>query len=453
MTMVTKEDIYKAMEKAVIGHRGKPEVRKMIRDKDGYCTMLYDDLQTGRYKELLAYKSLEETGVNGKPRQLLSPSLYTRVLQILWCQHVLPYYQRHDPMDGLNCKVGCGITASSRRRGVVHRIKHIFYDRTDLRYGLTIDQRKCYAHVTRKVFRRKLAKLVKDKWLVDFGVNIVFSPDGQFPIGTPSSPLAHHIIMLDMDAMIHQLAPVHVRYADNIFLAAQTKEELQQAKWRIKNWWWYDLGMRAKRQDISIFPLSEGMDFCGYVFHRNKGKRFCDHDKGYTTIRRSTAKRIRKCNNNKSYGSYFGIMKCADAFRLMTETEQNMKLQELSSRIRINRKMDAQKIDVRELSDNGTVFTIYDYEIRRDREGRANWIKCLIGIEEQESGRVLAREFHGNYSCIIEAIESWENVFGREAMLPIEGVTIENQCGYIFHGSTNQIKYIDEYEHQQSNCA
>lgn len=29
---------------------------------------------------------------------------------------------------------------------------------------------------------------------------------------------------------------------------------------------------------------------------------------------------------------------------------------------------------------------------------------------------------------------------------------MENQCGYIFRGSTNQLKYI-EYEYQQSDCA
>jgi hypothetical protein len=58
-----------------------------------------------------------------------------------------------------------------------------------------------------------------------------------------------------------------------------------------------------------------------------------------------------------------------------------------------------------------------------------------------------------NYSCLIQAIEAWEKAFGRTAMLPIEEVQIENQCGYIFRESTNQIKYIEEYEYQQSDCA
>lgn len=445
------------MKKATIGHRGKWEVVRMLKHPDEYRDRIYNDLLSGEYVSNIHYKEMEKTGKNGKTRHLMSPSLYTRVLQIAWCAAVQPYYRRHDPMDGLNCKVGCGITAPTRRRGIVKRMKHIVYDRRDLQYGLLIDQRKCYEHITPKVFRRKLSEIIKDKWLIELGMNVVFTPDGQFPIGTPSSPLAHHIIMLDMDKMIHQMAPVHVRYADNVFLAAQTKEELQQAKWRLKNWWWYDLGLRAKRQEVRIFPLSEGMDFCGYVFHRNEGKRVFDHDKGYTTIRRSTAKRIRHCNNNQSYGSYYGMMRSADAWRLMTQTEEKMKLQELSARIRIDRKMDAQRIEVRELADSGVVFAIYDYEIRRDKEGKANWLKCLIGIHEtadgEPTGKVLAREFHGNYSCLIEAIESWEKAFGRSTMLPIEDVTIENQCGYIFSGSTNQLKYIDEYEYKQSDCA
>lgn len=443
----------KAMEKASQGHRQKMEVKRMLDGMDEYAEKVLSSIADGSYRNRIEYRELKLTGNNGKCRDILSPSLYTRVLQIAWMQAVMPYYQKHDPMTGLNCKEGCGITASVKNKSILHRLKYVMYDRRDLHYGLVMDQRKCYDHITKAVFRKKLKKICPDKWLVDFGVDVVFSPDGRFPVGTPSSPLAHHITMLDMDCMAHSLAPVYLRYADNVFLAAQTKEEIQQAKWRIKNWWWYDLGVRAKRQDTRIFPLSEGVDFCGYRVFRNEHKTVTDHDKGYTTIRRSIAKRMRKCKNNEAWASYYGLLVNADGYRLMTKIEKDMKLQELSARIRIDRKMDAQKIDVRDLADNSIVFTIHDYEIRRDREGRANWIKCLIGIEEAETGRMLAREFHGNYSCIIEAMEKWEETFGREQMLPIEDVTIENQCGYIFHGSTNQIKYIDEYEYKQSNYA
>lgn len=77
----------------------------------------------------------------------------------------------------------------------------------------------------------------------------------------------------------------------------------------------------------------------------------------------------------------------------------------------------------------------------------ANWIKCLVGIEEVVEGekteKILAREFHGNYQGIIQFILACERAYGKQAVLPLEEVEIENQCGYIFKNSTNQLTYIE----------
>ena len=447
LRMFTEDEIKRAMRKAAQGHGKKSEVKSMLAHEDEYARRVAGDIRSGRYLDKMSYRDMTITNRSRKRREVRSPSLYTRVLQIAWMQRVLPIYERHDPMIGLNCKVGCGITASIRNRSLLHRLKHVMYDRRDLEYGLLIDQRKCYEHITQGVFRRKLKQLVSDKWTVDFGTDVVFGGEKVLPIGTPSSPLAHHIVMLDFDCMCRSMAPVVLRYADNIFMASSSKAELQQAKWRAKNHWWYDLGIRAKRQDTRIFRLSEPLDLCGFVVHRNEGKSVTDHDKGYTRIRKGTATRARHCSNNDSWASYFGMLQHADGYRLIEQIEDNMKLQQLSAKIRIDRKMDAPKIEVRDLADNQVVFNIYDYEIRRDRDGKPNWIKCLIGINEvvegQPTGKVLAREFHGNYSCLIEAMEAWEKEFGRDQMLPIEDAVIENQCGFIFKGSTNQLKYIE----------
>jgi hypothetical protein len=445
--MFTEDEIKRAMRKAAQGHTWKPEVKSMLADADGYARRVAADIRSGRYRRKMAFRDMTVTNSGRKSREVRSPSLYTRVLQIVWMQRVQPLYDARDPLIGLNCKPGCGVTASIRNRSLLHRLKHIMYDRRDLEYGLVIDQRQCYAHITAGVFRRKLKQLVSDRWLVDYGVDVVFGGEKTLPIGTPSSPLAHHIVMLGFDCMCQSMAPVCLRYADNVFMASLSKADLQRAKWRTKNWWWYDLGIRAKRQDTRIFRLDEPLDLCGFVVRRNSGKSVTDHDKGYTTMRKSTATRARRCVNNESWASYFGMLQHADGYRLIEQIEENMKLQQLSARIRIDRKMDAPKIEVRDLADNQTVFNIYDYEIRRDRDGKPNWIKCLIGINEvfegQPTGKVLAREFHGNYSCLIEAMEAWEKEFGRDQMLPIEDAVIENQCGYIFRGSTNQLKYIE----------
>lgn len=73
-----------------------------------------------------------------------------------------------------------------------------------------------------------------------------------------------------------------------------------------------------------------------------------------------------------------------------------------------------------------------------------------MGIEEvkegEKTGKTLAYEFHGNYQGIIQFIAACEKAYGKTAILPMEELEIENQCGYIFKGSTNQMTYIEENE-------
>lgn len=126
-----------------------------------------------------------------------------------------------------------------------------------------------------------------------------------------------------------------------------------------------------------------------------------------------------------------------------------MRLTELTNKIKIDRKMDAKNILPKELL--GEVISIYEYEIRYDSKGNANWIKCLIGMDEKDedgesTGRTIAREFHGNFQGIIQYIILCEKAFGKKQLLPLEDVEIENQCGYIFKGSTNQLEYISKDE-------
>lgn len=40
-------------------------------------------------------------------------------------------------------------------------------------------------------------------------------------------------------------------------------------------------------------------------------------------------------------------------------------------------------------------------------------------------------------------ISKCELTYGKDAILPITDVEIENRCGYVFKGSTNRLEYID----------
>lgn len=440
------ETVRAAAHRAYKGHNGSWDVVAFKEDETANCKRMCTALKDGTWKGLLKYRSLEKTGHNGKRRKIKSPSLETRIYEVLMLMLLEPLYMKADNLNGLNCKAGCGLTARRKERSLLHRVKTLYYDRLELKWALVIDQRKCYDHVTERAFRKGLKRLTGDKWLIDFAVGVTFV-GGKLPIGTPSSPFAHHVAMLHFDLWVKGIAPFSVRFADDNLLAFETKEEAQRAKWRVKNFWWYELGMRAKRQRQSVVCMDEATDFCGYVLHRS-GRGRTEHGKGYTTVRRSTAERARRCAGDRSWASYFGLMKHADAFSLMTGIEKKMKLRELTAKIRIERRMDARHIEMKDLA--GTAFTIYDYEVRRNAKGEANWMKCLIGVEEKHegepTGRTLAYEFHGNYQGLIQFVLACEETYGKEALLPMEEMEVENQCGYIFKGSTNQMEYIESEE-------
>jgi len=161
-------------------------------------------------------------------------------------------------------------------------------------------------------------------------------------------------------------------------------------------------------------------------------------------MRYDILKRARHANS-VNWSSYFGLMIHADLWNELNRIQESMKLSQLTEKVKISRHLDAPTIDIKDLV--GVKFIIKDYEIRHDKDGNPNWIKCLVGIPELDilnvpTGRFLAREFHGGYTGILNWITLVEKEFSKDSILPIEDVEIENQSGFIFKDSTNQIKYI-----------
>ena len=283
-------------------------------------------------------------------------------------------------------------------------------------------------------------------WLTDFGEAVSFV-GGHLPIGTPTSPYVHQIVMLSFDYWLCENFEWRIRYADNVFIALPTREEAHQALWRVRQFWWYEQGIRAKRQTARIVAIDEkGVDICGYRLYRFPDRGPTDHNKGLTLVRRSTLDSARQARNDRSWASYFGLLRHADTYRLMQQIENKMKLTELTKKIRIDREMDAKNLPMQNVPAL-TSLTLYKYEIRQSK-GEDNWIKCLIGTPEltadgEPTGRTLAFEFHGNYQGIIRWLRELEKLYPDKEFLPIEDARIVNECGYIFEGSTNQLKYIE----------
>lgn len=438
--------INEAAEKAFREHRRDYDVIEFNKNRDANIHGLYIDLLSSNVSRHIRYRHLIITSSVGKTRNIDAPSLNLRILQHAVMLLLDNVYKRKDTGAGKNCKEGYGINSKIKRNSILYPVKQVFYDRRDLNYYLLMDQRKCYEHIRPSVLRKAVKRLTTDRWLIDVIMKLAFTEDNRFPIGTPLSPFAHHLIMLDFDLWMRDVAPFHIRYADDNFSAYHTREEMNEAKWRIANFWWYNYGIRVKRS-IKAAPFTEECDLCGYRFFRVQDKHMTDHNKGYVKVRSETIRRLyHKTSKSlqKGWPSYYGIMKWADCYKLIKKIVDKMNLKDLTNKVRIERDMDAKNIEMRDLV--GIPFALYEYEIRQSSSKDDNWIKMLIGIAERTgnvfTGRMLAREVHGNYQYIIQFLRECEKTYGRDNILPLEDAEIENQCGYIFKESTNQMQYI-----------
>ena len=195
---VTWEEVEQAAKDACKNHMRKETVLDFCRHWEENVSIVLSMIRDGTYVELVRYRKLVKKNKNGKVRDIDSPNLITRILQYVFINRISPLYEAKDDLTALNCKKGCGLNAADKRKSVRHRVKHLFYDRRDIHYIVCIDQRKCYQHIKTSVMRKAVKRLTNDGWLVDFGMEVTMV-DGSLPIGTPVSPLAHHIIMLDFD--------------------------------------------------------------------------------------------------------------------------------------------------------------------------------------------------------------------------------------------------------------
>ena len=469
---ITEQHIREAVLETFEGRQGTKPVLAFKSDLDGNIQHIFEAVQDGTYTEMLRFYKKTIVNKDKKVRHIDAPLLSALVIEHLWLVVMKPVYELVNPGVARNCLPQHGITARKREFSLLKEAKRLFYDQRDLTWLVDVDQRQCYQRVSVKAYRRGM-KVMRDKvmatvtiasaaglfptewhdyrwwrWLTDFGEDVGFV-DEHLPIGTPTSPYIHQIVMLSFDCWLRENFKWAVRYADNTFIATPTKDEAHQALWRVRQFWWYEQGIRAKRQTARIVAIDErGVDICGYVLKRFPGRTATEHNKGLTLVRRSTLQSARRTDNNRSWGSYFGLLKHADTFRIMQQIERDMKLTQLTAKIRIDREMDAKNIPMQNVPQLQTL-TLYKYEIRQSK-GEDNWIKCLIGTPElnketgEPTGRTLAYEFHGNYQGIIRWIRELEKIFPNKEFLPIEDARIVNECGYIFEGSTNQLRYIEE---------
>lgn len=305
--IVSVENILLAHKNAKKGKAHYKDVKRFDSRPYHYARRIRNLLISGEYKPS-AYIKMTVCD-RGKPRDILKTGYFPdRIIHHAIMQVVQPILESVYIKDTYQSIKGRG------SHKALERINGWMKDEKATRYCLKMDIRKFYPSIdneTPKALLRKKIKCQKTLILLD---TLVDSTDG-LPIGNyTSQTLANYYLAFFDHFVKEQLASkYYVRYADDIVIFSESKDELNSKFLKIKE---YLSGLKLEiKGNWQVFEVrGRGLDFLGY---RMFG--------GYTLLRKSVATKIKRAfklpivsmNDINRLMSYMGWMKWADSYNLL----------------------------------------------------------------------------------------------------------------------------------------
>src|SRR5574344_545238 len=276
--------------------------------------LMHHEFRTSRYHIFMIH--------DPKEREIYQLPYYPdRIVHHAVMNVVKPIWTSYFTSDTFSCIEGRGI---NQCRAKVR--KTLSTDWGHAKYALKGDIKKYYPSIDNEVLKRIVRKKIKDPellWLLD---NVIDSAKG-IPIGNYLSQYFANLYLTPFDHWLKEVKKVkhYYRYADDIVILSDSKEELHALRRDIEEYLAKELHLILKR-NWQVFPIAEshadktgrGLDFVGFVFYRKetrirKGikKNFC----------RACAKLEGKDISEKDYkrvvASWLGWAKYSDSDRLV----------------------------------------------------------------------------------------------------------------------------------------
>ena len=411
------ENIDIAAKKASKGKSTHTAVKIYKKQRRNYNLALSLSLINKSYS-VSKYEIFNKVTENGKVREIHKLPFYPdRIVQHSVLNVMKQKWMKSLTYDCYNCIENRGITSKNLNHNMAHKIKRALLDRKYSIYALKWDIKKFYPSVNNDIQSQCYRHDCKDKdvlWLLDVQN---YSNEG-LPIGNPDSQLESHLILRSLDRFIKEelKAKYYFRYADDGLILSNSKKELNEWAWRIKNFLWYNLKLEMK-ENRTISSTKIGIDMGGYVFFP-----------GYTKVRKRIKKSIiKKRHKPKSLTSYMGILKHCNSHNLIKKIikEDNKHMSSLESlNIKIDRPFDGRKVKIDKIV--GESVDILDFRIlpsiKNDR--------MRVDMQIRYRGEKLF--VCGSYQYIISVLEKVPR-----SELPLTDVVVLQDRGYFFKGTIN----------------
>ena len=194
----------------------------------------------------------------------------------------------------------------------------------DCCYYFQSDYLKFYENICQKLMKQVIRRYIKDKVLLPILDNFIELMPHGLSIGLRSSQCFGNLLLSELDHRMKEKYGVkfYYRYCDDILFLAKTKKRL---------WWLREkllaeskaLGLEIKPSE-AIRPLSEGIDFLGFVYD---GKKARIRKRTKQRFARHMAKVKSRRRRRKLIGSFYGMAKwgnCIFLIRTILDEKRDM---------------------------------------------------------------------------------------------------------------------------------
>lgn len=213
-----------------------------------------------------------------KRRVIQAPVFADRVVHHAIVRVLEPIYERKFIYDSYSCRKGKGTHAAAAR---LEGFLRIVSAKWEAPYALKCDISKFFHSIDHGILLEILGRTIRESPVLGLITRAAIAPGNAsgrgLPIGALTSQILANVYMNELDHFIKNCASIkhYIRYADDFIILAQSKKDLNLLMADIS--WLLEAHLKLKlNPKSSIFPVRNGVDFCGYriwATHRRPRKR------------------------------------------------------------------------------------------------------------------------------------------------------------------------------------
>lgn len=310
--IISIENLLISWQEFLLGKRKKKDVAEFSADLMDNVLELRQELVERTYKHG-GYKAFVIN--DPKTRSIHKALVRDRLLHHAIHRILYPFFDKKFIYDSYSCRNGKGTHRAVDRLRYFGR--KVSKNDTKTAWALKCDVRKFFASIDHGVLKNILGKYIEDSEILRLLSQVIDSfqiENGMavgLPLGNLTSQLLINVYMNEFDQFVKHVLGIkyYIRYADDFVILEADKNKLVSLLPEIKEFLSRGLKLTIHPNKVTIKTLDSGVDFLGWV-------SFPNHRVLRTNTKRRMLKRWHQNQTEKTFNSYFGLIKYGNTHKL-----------------------------------------------------------------------------------------------------------------------------------------